>query len=323
MTPLDESSEPSNPLGIDGIEFIEFATPQPQALGALLQMMGFTAIARHRSREVMLYRQGPMNIVVNADSHALPATDGSTPIVTISALALRVSDAAFAWRRALELGAWPIPIRASAMELNIPGIHGVGESLIYFVDRYKDLSIYDVDFVRLPGVDPHPPSIAGLHFFGVVQTVEDGRTAEWTDFYRTLLSFSVLPGGQYFGILPKGTLMESPCHSFYLQLIEPPPGAEDIVWDERLLRIGFGAPDIRAATEALHERGIVFIDHGAVQTTERGALTQIYPGGVTFELVVSHLPATRDRDDSGRPLQASRGVTSGRTAQATAIGSGA
>src|SRR3954465_15099796 len=287
-------SEPHNPLGLDGIEFVEYATSQPQAFGALLQQLGFAAVARHRSREVMLYRQGTMNLIVNAAE--ADAAASSTP--QVAAIALRVRDAGQAFRRSIELGAWEMPTRASAMELHIPGIHGVGESLIYFVDRYKDLSIYDVDFVRLPGVDPHPPAVAGLHFFGVVQTVEDGRTAEWIDFYRTLLSFSVLPGGQYFGILPKGTLMESPCHGFYLQLIEPPPGAEDIVWEERLLRIGFGAPDIHAATEALHERGVVFIDHGAVTTTERGALTQIYPGGVTFELVVSPLPAAASHTDA-------------------------
>jgi 4-hydroxyphenylpyruvate dioxygenase len=90
-------------------------------------------------------------------------------------------------------------------------------------------------------------------------------------------------------VLPKGTLLESPCHTFYLQLIEPPPGAEDIHWDEGLVRVGLGAPDVRAAVRALKERGIVFIDHGAVQPTEKGALTQVYQGSVTFELVVSHL----------------------------------
>jgi len=99
----------------------------------------------------------------------------------------------------------------------------------------------------------------------------------------------VLPRGLYFGVLPKGTLLESPCHKFYLQLIEPPPGAEDIRWDEGLVRVGLGAPDIAAATRALKERGVVFIERGAVQPSDKGALTQPYLGGVTFELVVSQL----------------------------------
>jgi 4-hydroxyphenylpyruvate dioxygenase len=99
----------------------------------------------------------------------------------------------------------------------------------------------------------------------------------------------VLPRGQYFGVLPKGTLLESPCHKFYLQLIEPPPGAEDVHWDEGLVRVGLGAPDVPKAVKALQERGIVFVDHGAVQPSDKGALTQVYLGGVTFELVVSHI----------------------------------
>ena len=289
MTAKEALPEPTNPLGVDGIEFIEYATSQPQALGTLLQTMGFMPVARHRSREVMLYRQGAMNLIVNAHPDALPGLAAPTATPELKAIALRVRDAAYAWRRAQELGAWEMPTRASAMELNIPGIHGAADTLIYFVDRYQDFSIYDVDFVPLPGVERDPPALAGLHWFGVVQTIGPDRTADWVDFYRTLLDFSVLPTGQYFGILPKGTLLESPCHKFYLQLLEPPPGSEDIEWTEGLLRIGLGAPDVVAATRALQGRGVVFVDRGAVQSSEKGALTQVYLGGVTFELVVSQL----------------------------------
>ncbi len=265
MASRESNPEPNNPLGVDGIEFIEYASPQPQALGSLLQSMGFLPVARHRSREVMLYRQGSMNLIVNSHPDA-------------------VSGAG-----AQDLGAWEMPTRASAMELNIPGIHGVGDSLIYFVDRYRDFSIYDVDFVPIPGAKAQPPAVAGLHYFGVVQTILGDRTADWVEFYAQLLGFTALPEGKYFGILPKGTLLESPCRKFYLQLIEPPPGSDDIEWEEGLLRIGLGVPDVRAAVRALQDRGVVFIDHGAVQTSDKGALTQVYLGGVTFELVVSHL----------------------------------
>ena len=279
---IDESNpEPVNPLGMDGIEFIEYTTSQPQAFGALLQKMGFAAVGRHRSREVMLYRQGTMNLIVNSHS----ATDR---MPTLAAVALRVRDAGQAFRRSIDLGAWEMPTRAAAMELHIPGIHGAGDSLIYFVDRYKDFSIYDVDFVPLAGTQPHPPALAGLHWFGVVQAILADRTDDWLDFYQALFGFTVLPRGQYFGVLPKGTLLESPCHQFYLQLIEPPDGAADIHWEEGLVRVGLGAPDIPATTRALTDRGIVFIDRGAVQPSDKGALTEVYLGGVTFELVVSH-----------------------------------
>ena len=272
--------EPSNPIGIDGLEFIEYATSKPQEFGALLQKMGFAAVARHRSREVMLYRQGGMNLVVNSNE-----ATSATPV--LSAMALRVRDAAFAHKHSLDLGAWDMPTRASAMELNIPGIHGVGETLIYFVDRYKDFSIYDVDFVYLSDTKRNPEAIQGLHWFGVVQAILNERTRDWVQFYENLFGFSVLPRGQYFGVLPKGTLLESPCRKFYLQLIEPPPGSEEIHWDEGLVRVGLGAPDVAAATKALRDRGVVFIDRGSVQPSDKGALTQVYLGGVTFELVVS------------------------------------
>jgi 4-hydroxyphenylpyruvate dioxygenase len=279
--------EPHNPLGMDGIEFVEYATSQPQQLGAVLQMMGYAQVARHRSREVALYRQGSMNVIVNAHPEALPGMTAPGAHPALSAVALRVRDAGFAYRRALELGAWAMPTRASAMELNIPGIHGVGDSLLYFVDRYRDFSIYDVDFLPLPDVAERPPALAGMHWFGIVQSVHADRGADWVDFYRHLLGFVPLPGGQYFGILPKGTLLKSPCGKFYVQLIEPPPGSEDIDWDERLLRVGIGAPDIAEATRALRERGVVLVDRQPVQTSEKGALTQIYMGSVTFELVRS------------------------------------
>ena len=253
---LEPTPEPGNPIGMDGIEFIEYATSQPQALGSVLQSMGFVPVARHRSREVTLYRQGTMNLIVNAHPDALPGMSAPKTTPELKAIALRVRDAGFAWKRSLDLGAWEMPTRASAMELNIPGIHGVGDSLIYFVDRYRDFSIYDVDFVPLPGVESRPLALAGLH---------------------------------YFGVMPKGTLLESPCGKFYLQLVEPPPGAQDIHWDEGLVRIGLGAPDVRAATRVLKERGVVFIDRGSVQPSEKGALTQVYLGNLTFELVVSHL----------------------------------
>src|SRR3989441_9432505 len=115
MTSPERIPEPSNPLGMDGIEFIEYATSQPQAFGDLLQRMGFVPLARHRSREVMLYRQGPMNLIVN--SHG--ATSG---MPTVSAVALRVRDAALAHKHSLDPCARGMPTRASAMELNIPGI---------------------------------------------------------------------------------------------------------------------------------------------------------------------------------------------------------
>ena len=283
--------EAQNPLAIDGLEFIEFATSKPRALGSVLEMMGFQPIARHRSREVELYRQGSMNIVVNANPADVPRTVEPIERPVISAFALRVRDANLAYQRALELGAWEIPVRAAPMELNIPAIHGVGESLIYFVDRYDEFSIYDIDFRAIPTVDPRPPAIAGLHFFGIVQYIGPDRTDDWVAFYSQIFGFTPLPDNVRFGIMPKGLLLRSPCQKFYLQLVDPGDPAGDLLWDERLQRMGLGTPDILAAVAALEKRGVEFIASAAVHSNERGAMTKPYLGSVMFELVHSdHAP---------------------------------
>lgn len=284
-TDRESVPEPPNPIGMDGIEFIEFTTSRPQALGGVLERMGFRPVARHRSREVELYRQGAMNIIINSQPTDIPRTVEPVERPIISALAIRVRDADAAYRKALDLGAWEIPIRARALELNIPGIHGVGESLIYFVDRYDEFSIYDIDFRAIPGVDPNPPAIAGLDFFGVVQYVGADRTNDWTEFYSQIFGFVAIPDSVRFGIMPRGLLLQSPCKKFYLQLIEPDGAAQYAPIEEQLQRIGLGTPDVIAAASELEKRGIEFLATDKVHTSERGALTKAVLGGVMFELV--------------------------------------
>ena len=271
----------TNPLGLEGIEFVEYRTPRPQALGQLLESVGFRPVARHRSREVLLYRQGAMNIVI--DAHGLPPGTADTP--TIAAVALRVRDAAAATARVVGLGAWPVPVSVQPMELHIPAVHGVGSSRIYFVDRWREFSIYDVDFVPIPTVDRQVPALAGLHWFGLVQYIGADRTAEWSEFYASLFGFSVQPAEQRFGVLPTGRILQSPCGSFWLQLIEPEPDSEDPAADESWQRVAFGAPDVAAASREWRARGVAFVDGPAGGASGRGALTQPRLGGVMFELV--------------------------------------
>jgi 4-hydroxyphenylpyruvate dioxygenase len=171
------------------------------------------------------------------------------------------------------------------MELNIPAIHGVGESLIYFVDRHDEFSIYDIDFRAIPTVDPHPPALGGLHFFGLVQYIDSDRTADWVEFYSQVFGFAPLPDSKRFGILPKGLLLESPCRTFYLQLIEPDDVARFSPAEEHLQRIGFGTPDVLGTVEILQKRGVEFLVSEKVHATERGALTTASLGSVMFELV--------------------------------------
>ncbi|MFM2083982.1 MAG: hypothetical protein RLY95_800 [Pseudomonadota bacterium] len=284
--PLQASfSDASNPIGLDGIEFIEYTTNKPQALGQVLEMMGFKPVARHRSREVTLYRQGQMNIVVNAN----PADTRGEGQPSISAIALRVRDARSAFAYAIERGAWAVPTSSEVMELNIPAIHGVGDSRIYFVDRYNEFSIYDVDFVPIPGVDAHPAATAGIHFFGTVQYIGSERNFDWIEFYEALLGFQLVPDEERFGIMPKGKLLNAPSiksgQGFMWQLVEP--DVMEIDSDEKLQRIGLGVPDVIVAVKALRALGVEFVESNEVHAEARGAITKTYLGSVMFELVQS------------------------------------
>lgn len=294
--PLQESfGDEANPIGLDGIEFIEYATTQPQALGHVLQMTGFQPVARHRSREVLLYRQGGMNVIVNAHPADAQGASHGGAAPAIAAIALRVRDARAAWRYVLERGAWEVPTHPEAMELNIPAIQGAGGSRIHFIDRYHEFSIYDVDFVPIPAMDPRPPAVAGIHFFGIVQYIGPGRSYDWIEFYQELFGAALIPDEQRFGIMPAGKLLRTPGLSaasrFMLQLVEPEADSFDS--RERLQRIGLGVPDVLAAVQALRARGVQFVESPAAHSGQRGAITKTYLGGVLFELVHSEPAAAQ------------------------------
>lgn len=272
---LDESP---NPIGMAGVEFIEYSTTKPQALGQVLELMGFKPVARHRSREVMLYRQGDINLIVNAHE----ATQESP---SIAAVAFRVRDAASAYRRALDLGAWAVHTQVEVMELNIPAVHGVGNSRIYFVDRHQDFSIYEVDFIPIPAVAANQMSDSALSVFGLVQYIGNDRTEDWTEFYNVLFGFQTLPDDLRFGILPKGRILRSPCGQFHIQLIEPEPGVLDVQEDEHFHRLGLGTQHVIQTVKAMEKNGVEFVDSAHLHTAERGALTTTWMHSLSFELV--------------------------------------
>jgi 4-hydroxyphenylpyruvate dioxygenase len=118
-----------------------------------------------------------------------------------------------------------------------------------------------------------------------VQYIGNDRMEDWSEFYRDLFGFDLVPDEQRFGILPKGRILRSPCRQFYLQLIEPEPGIVDIAGDESLQRVGLGAPEVAGAVKALRARGVEFVESSDLHSGSRGALTKGWLGGVMFELV--------------------------------------
>lgn len=197
-----------NPAELDGFEFVEFASPTPGVLEPLFEKMGFTEVARHRSKDVSLYRQGGINFIVNREPKSLAGYFAAEHGPSACGLAFRVRDAHKAWNMLLEKGAQPIHIATGPMELNLPAIKGIGGMPIYLIDRYEDgKSIYDIDFEWLPGVDRNPVG----HGFQVVDhlthNVYRGRMAYWADFYERLFNFREIRyfdiSGEYTGLTSK------------------------------------------------------------------------------------------------------------------------
>ena len=261
-----------NPLGTDGFEFIEYAAPDPAALGRQFERMGFTAIAKHRSKNVLLYRQGGINFIVNAEPDSFAQSFARVHGPSICAIAFRVKDAAFAYDQCVKNGAWGVPNRPGPMELNIPGIKGIGDSLIYLVDRYAGngtgVSIYDIDFVPLPGADQHPAGAGLTAIDHLTHNVHRGRMDEWAGFYERLFNFREV---RYFDIEGKLTglkskAMTSPCGKIRIPINESSDDKSQIqeylvaYRGEGIQHVALSTADIYATVETLRGTGVVFQD---------------------------------------------------------------
>jgi len=259
---------PANPMGTDGFEFVEYAAPDPAQLGKVFESLGFKLVARHRSKDVVLYRQGDVNFIVNAEPKSRAQRFAREHGPSACAMAFRVADAAYAHRRAIELGANDMPSSAGPMELNIPAIEGIGGSLIYFVDRYKDGTIYDVDFVFEDGVDPRPVGVGLVEVDHLTNNVYKGRMDHWADYYERLFNFREI---RYFDIEGKYTALKSraltaPCGKIKIPINESIDDKSQIEEYLRLYRgegiqhIAFRTDDIFATFDKLKSSSVRFMD---------------------------------------------------------------
>jgi len=256
-----------NPLGTDGFEFVEYASSNPQELAALFERMGFTAVARHRRKDVTLYRQGDINFILNAEPDSQAALFAREHGPCANAMAFRVRDAGQALEALVANGAKAVPSGAGPMELHIPAIEGIGGSLIYLVDRYGDQSIYDVDFRPIEGVDQHPKGAGLTYIDHLTHNVGRGHMKHWADFYTRLFNFREI---RYFDIEGKMTglrsqAMTSPCGKIRIPINESSDEKSQI---EEFLReyngegiqhIALGTDDIYATVETLRGKGVNFL----------------------------------------------------------------
>ncbi|MDB5930073.1 MAG: 4-hydroxyphenylpyruvate dioxygenase [Polaromonas sp.] len=194
-----------NPMGLMGFEFVEFASPVPGVLEPVFERMGFTLVARHRSKDVVLYRQGEINFIVNREPKSAAGYFAAEHGPSACGMAFRVKDAHVAYSRALELGAQPIDIPTGPRELRLPAIKGSGGAPLYLIDRFEDgKSIYDIEFVFEDGVDRHPVGHGLKLIDHLTHNVYRGRMAFWGGFYEKLFNFREIRyfdiSGEYTGL---------------------------------------------------------------------------------------------------------------------------
>ncbi len=262
-----------NPMGTDGFEFVEYAALDPKALGSLFETMGFRAVAKHRHKDVTLFRQGDVNFIINGEPGSFGQSFARIHGPCVCAIAFRVKDAAAAYKRAVGLGAWGVEPHPGPMELAIPAIKGIGDSLIYLIDRYpeKDAghSIYDVDFRFFPGVDPRPAGVGLTHVDHLTHNVHRGRMKEWAGFYERLFNFREV---RYFDIEGKLTglrskAMTSPCGKIRIPINESADESSqiqeylDAYRGEGIQHIALSTDDIYETVEALGRQQRGFSRH--------------------------------------------------------------
>ncbi|HBK05301.1 MAG TPA: 4-hydroxyphenylpyruvate dioxygenase [Acetobacteraceae bacterium] len=256
---------PDNPAGTDGFGFVEFAHPNPAELHALFQMMGFTAVATHRTKAITLYRQGDVDYLVNEEpgSHAARFAQSHGPCAP--SMAFRVVDAKQAFQRAVAMGEEPA---REGLAMDIPAIKGIGGSLLYFVDRYGDKgSVYDADFTWMGSRDPKPEG-QGLYYLDhLTHNVGRGRMNVWAGFYERIFNFKEIRyfdiKGEYTGLFSRA--LTSPDGKIRIPINESADDNSQIeeylhaYKGEGIQHLACGCRDVYATVEALRDRGLRFM----------------------------------------------------------------
>jgi 4-hydroxyphenylpyruvate dioxygenase len=261
-----------NPLGTDGFEFVEYTAPDTAELGRLFESLGFARIARHRSKNVSLYRQGSINFIVNAEPNSLAQRFAREHGPSACAMAFRVGNAARALSEAVLAGAREVRGSVGPMELNIPAIEGIGGSLIYLVDHCAGATIYDVDFVMEPGAEPVPQGAGLLEIDHLTHNVRKGRMDYFSDFYRRVFNFRE---HQYFDITGEYTgltsrALSAPCGKIRIPINESKSedggGHVDQIQEfirqyrgEGIQHVALRTDDILGTWDRLHANGLKFM----------------------------------------------------------------
>lgn len=255
-----------DPVATDGFDFVEYTAPDSYALATLFERMGFSAVARHRSKDVVLFRQGGINFIINHEPHSFARAFARIHGPSVCAFAIRVRDAQAILQRAIKRGAKPYYTPVGPQELEIPAIRGIGGSLVYFVECNSERSIYDVDFVALDNIAPREAGLTRIDH--LTHNVRQGRMDAWANFYERLFDFREI---RYFDIQGATTglrsrAMASPCGRIRIPINEPADEKSQVqeyiaaYHGEGIQHIALETDDIYASVERLRARGVEFME---------------------------------------------------------------
>ena len=213
-----------NALELDGIEFIEFASPDPGALHRLFIAFGFSRLKRHRQERIDCYEQNNIRFLLNHEPGSSGAHFGQAHGPSICSMGWRVKNAGRALSLAIARGAEKCGHGDYRFDTGqvLPAIHGIGGSLIYFVDDYDNPNRYEkLGFENLL----KPDLVAPKGFISIdhlTNNVPFGEMKKWSDFYRTVFGFTEV---RYFDIRGVKTglqsyALRSPCGKFCIPINE-------------------------------------------------------------------------------------------------------
>lgn len=258
-----------NPIGLDGFEFLEFTAPKKGILEPIFEAMGFTLVARHKSKDVELWRQGDINLLSNYEKRCHAAYYAEEHGPSACGMAFRVKDSQHAYKEVLARGAQPMDTHTGPMELKLPAIKGIGGAMLYLIDRYEgENTIYDIDFNWIEGVDRHPEG-CGFHTLDhLTHNVYRGRMNFWAGFYEKLFNFKEIRyfdiKGEYTGLLSKA--MTAPDGKIRIPLNEEAVGGGGQIEEflmkyngEGIQHIAFACDDLVACLDKLKAKGMKFM----------------------------------------------------------------
>ncbi|MXP28523.1 4-hydroxyphenylpyruvate dioxygenase [Porphyrobacter algicida] len=262
-----------NPVGLDGFEFVEFCAPEKGVIEPVFKAMGFTHVATHRSKDVALWRQGGINLILNYEPKSAAWFFAREHGPSACGMGFRVRNAAAAYQYLLEKGAEPVQIETGPMELRLPAIRGIGGAIIYLLDRYENeagegLSIYDIDFEYLPGIERHPEGAGFDRIDHLTHNVYTGRMKYWADYYETLFNFREIRffdiKGEYTGLTSKA--LTAPDGKIRIPLNEEGEGGKGQIEEflrefngEGIQHIALICDDLVKAWDRLKEFGVPFM----------------------------------------------------------------